>query len=119
MRPSGQHVRRPNGQRKPAKDTEPSFGPSRNLDYELELGVWIGPGNKPGEAIPIGEAADHIAGFCLLNDWSARDIQKKDMEGLGPANSKAIIGKSLGPKLVQASEIDMDDNVPMLRMYSR
>ena len=88
VRVSGSVVRRPNGQRKPAKETEPSFGPSRNLDFELELGVWIGPGNAPGEPIPIGRAADHIAGFCLLNDWSARDIQGWEAQPLGPFLAK-------------------------------
>lgn len=88
IRPSGVPVRRPNGQRKPARDTEPSFGPSRNLDYELELGVWIGPGNALGEPIPIAEAAQHITGFCLLNDWSARDIQAWEYQPLGPFLAK-------------------------------
>ena len=83
IRPSGD-VRRPRGQRKPASESEPSFGPSRNLDYELELGVWIGPGNALGTSIPIGDAAQHIAGFCLLNDWSARDIQGWEYQPLGP-----------------------------------
>ena len=88
VRVSGAAVRRPNGQRKPATETEPSFGPCRNLDYELELGVWIGPGNAPGEPITIGNAADHIAGFCLLNDWSARDIQGWEYQPLGPFLAK-------------------------------
>jgi fumarylacetoacetase len=87
--PSGAPVRRPSGQRKPASETAPSFGPSRNLDYELELGVWIGPGNALGTPIPIAEAAQHIAGFCLLNDWSARDIQAWEYQPLGP-----FLGKS-------------------------
>lgn len=86
--PSGHAVRRPNGQRKPATETLPSFGPSRNLDYELELGIWIGPGNALGEPIPIGEAERHIAGFCLLNDWSARDIQGWEYQPLGPFLAK-------------------------------
>jgi fumarylacetoacetase len=86
--PTGTPVRRPNGQRKPATETEPSFGPSRNLDYELELGIWIGPGNAMGEPIPIGAAARHIAGFCLLNDWSARDIQGWEYQPLGPFLAK-------------------------------
>jgi fumarylacetoacetase len=81
---SGGKVRRPEGQRKPANEQVPSFGPSRNLDYELELGLWIGPGNALGEPIPIAEAADHISGFCLLNDWSARDIQAWEYQPLGP-----------------------------------
>ena len=72
---SGGTLRRPNGQRKPSTETVPSFGPSRSLDYELELGVWIGPGNELGTPVAIADAANHIAGFCLLNDWSARDIQ--------------------------------------------
>ncbi len=87
--PSGAPVRRPSGQRKPASETAPSFGPSRNLDYELELGVWIGPGNALGSPIPIAQAAQHIAGFCLLNDWSARDIQAWEYQPLGP-----FLGKS-------------------------
>ena len=75
VRPSGGVVRRPRGQRKPPEQAVPDFGPCRNLDYELELGIWIGPGNEIGSPIPIAEASRHIAGFCLLNDWSARDIQ--------------------------------------------
>jgi fumarylacetoacetase len=86
--PSGHDVRRPNGQRKPASETAPSFGPSRNLDYELELGIWIGAGNVLGEPIAIGAAADHMAGFCLLNDWSARDIQGWEYQPLGPFLAK-------------------------------
>lgn len=86
--PSGAAVRRPNGQRKPATETVPSFGPSRNLDYELELGIWVGPGNALGETVPIGAAAEHIAGYCLLNDWSARDIQGWEYQPLGPFLAK-------------------------------
>jgi fumarylacetoacetase len=84
LRVSGAAVRRPNGQRKYAERPEPVFGPSERLDYELELGVWVGPRNELGQAIPIGEAADHIAGYCLLNDWSARDIQAWEYQPLGP-----------------------------------
>ena len=89
IRPSGADLRRPNGQHKGATETAPSFGPSRSLDYELELGVWIGPGNELGTPIPIAEAGDHVAGFCLLNDWSARDIQGWEYQPLGP-----FLGKS-------------------------
>ena len=89
VRVSGE-VRRPNGQRKPAREAIPSFGPSRNLDYELELGVWVGPGNAVGTPIPIGEAARHIAGYCLLNDWSARDIQGWEYQPLGPFLAKSF-----------------------------
>ncbi len=91
VRPSGAPVRRPNGQRKPAADPAPSFGPSRNLDFELELGIWIGPGNSLGEPIPIAHAADHIAGYCLLNDWSARDIQGWEYQPLGPFLAKNLL----------------------------
>lgn len=89
IRPSGLPVVRPSGQRKPGSATEPSFGPSRNLDHELELGIWIAGGNALGTRIPIADASDHIAGFCLLNDWSARDIQGWEYQPLGP-----FLGKS-------------------------
>ena len=75
VRVSGEPVVRPSGQRKPPEADAPVFGPSRRLDYELELGVWIGPGNALGQPIPIDEAVTHVAGYCLLNDWSARDLQ--------------------------------------------
>jgi fumarylacetoacetase len=88
---SGAKVSRPSGQRKPATETVPTFGPSRNLDYELELGVWIGPGNKLATPIDIADAAHHIAGFCLLNDWSARDIQGWEYQPLGPFLGKSFM----------------------------
>jgi fumarylacetoacetase len=91
IKASGVAVRRPNGQRKPANETVPSFGPSRSLDYELELGVWIGPGNELGAPIPIAQAAHHIAGFCLLNDWSARDVQGWEAQPLGPFLGKSFL----------------------------
>jgi len=85
---SGTPVRRPNGQTLPAGQETPSFGPSKRLDYELELGIWLGPGNNMGEPIAIGEASTHIAGFCLLNDWSARDVQAWEYQPLGPFLAK-------------------------------
>ena len=88
IRASGAPVRRPEGQRKPANETVPSFGPSRNLDYELELGIWVGPGNEQGKPIPIAQAGDHVAGLCLLNDWSARDVQGWEYQPLGPFLAK-------------------------------
>jgi len=88
--PAGTEIRRPKGQRKPGSESVPTFGPSRNLDYELELGVWIGPGNALGATIPIAEAAQHIAGYCLLNDWSARDIQGWEYQPLGPFLAKSF-----------------------------
>jgi fumarylacetoacetase len=90
VRSSGALVRRPHGQIKPADDP-PVFGPTRRLDYEVELGVWIGPGNALGEPIDIAAAASHIAGLCLLNDWSARDIQAWEYQPLGPFLSKSFL----------------------------
>ena len=86
--PSGAPIRRPNGQTKSPDSTVPVFAPSRRLDYELELGIWVGPGNAQGEPVPIADAADHIAGFCLLNDWSARDVQAWEYQPLGPFLAK-------------------------------
>jgi fumarylacetoacetase len=86
--PSGTPIRHPAGQLKDADSPAPTFGPSRRLDYELEIGVWIGTGNELGHPIPIGEADRHVAGFCLLNDWSARDIQSWEYQPLGPFLSK-------------------------------
>jgi fumarylacetoacetase len=84
VRPSGEPVIRPNGQTLPPGASAPVFGPAKRLDYELELGVWVGPGNALGEPIPIAQAPDHIAGLCLLNDWSARDLQAWEYQPLGP-----------------------------------
>ena len=90
VRPSGVPVTRPSGQHRPAGSETPEFGPARQLDYELELGIWIGEGNALGSPIPIGASADHIAGFCLLNDWSARDIQAWEYQPLGPFLAKSF-----------------------------
>ena len=81
---SGTAVRRPSGQAKGPDDAAPSFGPSRSLDYELEVGCLVGPGNPLGQPIPIAEAERHIFGLCLVNDWSARDIQAWEYQPLGP-----------------------------------
>jgi fumarylacetoacetase len=88
IRPSGAPVVRPAGQRKPPNAETPVFGPTTRLDYELELGVWIGRGNALGEPIAIADAQDHVAGFCLLNDWSARDLQAWEYQPLGPFLAK-------------------------------
>ena len=105
VRPSGEDVRRPNGQRKLPNEAAPTFGPCRNLDYELELGVWIGHGNRQDEAIPIGEAAQHIAGFCLLNDWSARDIQSWESQPLGPFLGKSF-RTSVSPWIITTEALE-------------
>ncbi|MFL1462897.1 fumarylacetoacetase [Roseococcus sp. DSY-14] len=86
--PSGHAVRRPRGQLPSSEG--PRYAPCGKLDYELELGFWVGPGNAMGEAIPIAQAADHIAGYCLLNDWSARDIQGWEYQPLGPFLAKSF-----------------------------
>ena len=104
VRASGEPVVRPNGQRKPPDAEEPQFGPSRRLDYELELGLWIGRGNELGQPIPIAEAAEHIAGFCLLNDWSARDIQAWEYQPLGPFLAKNFL-TSVSPWVVTAEAL--------------
>ena len=88
IRPSGDAMVRPKGQLKPPESAGPVFGPTQRLDYELELGVWIGAGNRLGEPIGIQDAADHIAGYCLLNDWSARDFQVWEYQPLGPFLAK-------------------------------
>jgi fumarylacetoacetase len=88
IRLSGAPVRRPNGQRLPPGASAPVFGPCQRLDYEFEMGVFVGDGNDLGEPVPISKAADHIAGYCLLNDWSARDIQAWEYQPLGPFLAK-------------------------------
>lgn len=88
IRLSGHPVRRPCGQSKLPNEAAPTFGPVQKLDFELELGIWIGPGNQLGEPIRIKEAENNIAGYCLLNDWSARDIQSWEYQPLGPFLAK-------------------------------
>lgn len=85
---SGVDVKRPHGQTMAPDADAPSFGPSRRLDYELEMGIWVGKGNALGHPIPIGEAEHHIAGISILNDWSARDIQAWEYQPLGPFLAK-------------------------------
>jgi fumarylacetoacetase len=104
VRASGEPVVRPNGQRKPPDADAPVFGPSRRLDYELELGMWIGRGNALGEPIPIGSASEHIAGYCLLNDWSARDLQAWEYQPLGPFLAKNFL-TSVSPWVITAEAL--------------
>jgi fumarylacetoacetase len=86
---SGTAIRRPSGQAQDAGAAMPRFGPTRALDYELEAGFFVGPGNALGEPIPIEAAEDQVFGMCLVNDWSARDIQAWEYQPLGP-----FLGKS-------------------------
>ncbi|MEO5774397.1 MAG: fumarylacetoacetase [Sphingomicrobium sp.] len=104
VRASGEPVIRPNGQRKPPEAEAPEYGPCRRLDYELELGLWVGQGNALGEPIPIGEASSHIAGYCLLNDWSARDLQAWEYQPLGPFLAKNFLS-SVSPWVVTADAL--------------
>ena len=85
---SGQRFPRPVGQTMPPGASAPSFGPCKRLDYELELGVFVGSGNAQGKPIAITEAEASVFGMCLLNDWSARDIQAWEYQPLGPFLSK-------------------------------
>jgi len=85
---SGQQFHRPMGQMMAPGAGAPIYGPCARLDYELELGIYIGRGNPAGEAIPLDRAEDHVFGICLLNDWSARDIQFWEMAPLGPFLAK-------------------------------
>jgi len=98
--PSGTPVVRPNGQQAPTEEGgAPGFGPCKMLDYELELGVVMGGGNDLGESIGISEAEDHILGVCLLNDWSARDLQKWEYQPLGPFLAKSF-ATTISPYIV-------------------
>jgi fumarylacetoacetase len=85
---SGTPIARPSGQRKGPNDAEPSVGPSRLFDYELELGAFVGTGNALGTTIGIADAESHLWGYCLLNDWSARDLQAWEYQPLGPFLAK-------------------------------
>ncbi len=85
---SGQAFHRPMGQRRAPDESEPSFGPCQRLDYELEVGIFIGSGNDLGQRVSMESAEEHVFGLCLLNDWSARDIQAWEYQPLGPFLSK-------------------------------
>ncbi|MBB3224920.1 fumarylacetoacetase [Pseudoduganella umbonata] len=85
---SGQAFHRPRGQTCGATETEPVFGPAKRMDFELEVGIFVGGGNAAGEPIAVGDAEAHVFGLCLLNDWSARDLQAWEYQPLGPFLSK-------------------------------
>jgi fumarylacetoacetase len=97
--PSGTPVRRPRGQRKAPDEAAPTFGPTRSLDYECEIGAFVGPGNMLGEPIDIRGAGEQIFGLCLVNDWSARDIQSWEYQPLGPFLAKSF-ATTLSPWVV-------------------
>jgi fumarylacetoacetase len=84
VRASGQPVRRPRGQLKAPDQAAPVYAPARRLDYEVELGLYIGRASSAGQPVPVGRAGGHIFGYSLLNDWSARDVQGWEYQPLGP-----------------------------------
>jgi fumarylacetoacetase len=102
---SGTDLHRPLGQTKPADAPVPVFGPSKSVDFELEMGAFIGPGNELGEPIPIAAAPEHVFGLVLVNDWSARDIQAWEYVPLGPFLAKNF-GTSISPWVVPMAALE-------------
>lgn len=102
---SGTDMRRPHGQIKPDDADAPMYSASKNLDFELEMGFFIGPGNPLGRPVPIDTAMDHIFGMVLVNDWSARDIQKWEYVPLGPFLGKNF-GTSISPWVVTMDALE-------------
>jgi fumarylacetoacetase len=102
---SGTDIVRPCGQTRADDAAAPTFGPSRSLDFELELGMLIGPGNDLGKPIPVSRAAGHVFGFVLVNDWSARDIQKWEYQPLGPFLAKNF-ATSISPWVVTLDALE-------------
>lgn len=122
---SGSEVRRPRGQAAP-DGPPPVYGPTRRLDYELEVGFFVGKGNPLGETVPIGRAEEHLFGVCLVNDWSARDVQPWEYQPLGPFLSKSfattispwiVTLDALEPFRCAAFERDADDPAPLPHLY--
>jgi len=119
---SGTDIKRPKGQNHSDADKPPIYIPAKNLDYEMELGFYVGRGNELGKSIPIGEAEEHIFGVCLVNDWSARDIQAWEYQPLGPFLAKnfattispfVVTMEALAPFRTKAFERDPGDPKPL------
>jgi fumarylacetoacetase len=110
---SGASITRPSGQTFPEGGTAPRFGPSLRLDYELEIGAFIGSGNDLGEPVPIERAEEHLFGLCLVNDWSARDIQAWEYQPLGPVLAKSF-ATSVSPWVVTLDALE-PYRVPLYR----
>jgi fumarylacetoacetase len=102
---SGTPIRRPIGQTKDDNAAAPTFGPSKVLDYELEVGFFVGEGNERGQPIKITKAEDHIFGLCLVNDWSARDIQRWEYQPLGPFLAKSF-ATTISPWIVTMEALE-------------
>jgi len=110
---SGQQIRRPVGQTKAPDAEVPGFGPCKRLDYELEVGIYIGAENKLGEPVSITEAENHVFGYCLFNDWSARDIQAWEYVPLGPFLSKSF-ASTISPWIVTSEAL-----IPYRKAWTR
>ena len=120
--PSGTPVRRPLGQIKDPSATAPVYAPTRMLDYEMEVGCFVGAGNPTGEPLPIDEAEAHLFGLCLVNDWSARDVQSWEYQPLGPFLAKnfattvspwVVTLEALEPFRVPAAARPPEDPAPL------
>ena len=124
---SGAPVRRPRGQTHAADAQSPTFGASRMLDYESELGCFVSKGNDLGQPLDISAAEDHVFGYCLVNDWSARDIQAWEYQPLGPFLAKnfsttvspwVVTAEAAEPYRVPASRRPAGDPAPLDYLYS-
>lgn len=102
---SGTPIRRPRGQVRPDPAGAPKFAPTRSLDFELEVGFFVGPGNRMAEPIPVEAAEEHLFGLCLLNDWSARDIQAWEYQPLGPFLAKSF-GTTISPWIIALEALE-------------
>ncbi|WP_420380999.1 fumarylacetoacetase [Novosphingobium sp.] len=101
---SGTTIKRPRGQVRPSPDAPPRYEPSRRLDYELELGLWLGEGNELGATLSVAQAHERIVGLSLLNDWSARDVQAWENQPLGPFLSKSF-ATTISPWVITAEAL--------------
>ena len=119
---NGTDIKRPHGQNRSDAEKPPVFIPCKNLDYEMEVGFFVGQGNELGTSIPIGEAEKHIFGLCLVNDWSARDIQAWEYQPLGPFLAKnfattispfVVTMEALAPFRTNAFEREPGDPQPL------
>jgi len=123
---SGTDIKRPHGQNRSDAEKPPVFIPAKNLDYEMEVGFFVGQGNQLGVSIPISEAEKHIFGLCLVNDWSARDIQAWEYQPLGPFLAKnfattvspfVVTMEALAPFRTPAFERPEGDPKPLDYLY--
>jgi fumarylacetoacetase len=124
---SGAQVRRPMGQTRPSLSEPVCFGPTRQMDYEAEIGFFVGPGNELGMPISIDHAEEHIFGLCIMNDWSARDIQAWESQPLGPFLAKnfattispwVVTLEALAPFRVPTPPRSQDDPNPLPYLLS-